>query len=188
MASTAVEHLTAEEFWGLPDWEDAWLELVDGEVVEMPTAGGIHVAIMLHIFDMLRPFIREHNLGRIYPDSFGYLLLRDPDVLRIPDISFITFDRLPEDWPPVAYSEVVPDLVVEIVFPGNSAAEMRRRTRDYVDAGVSLIWIAWPEDRSVSVYAGSLIPVELESDDILDGGDVLPGFSIAVAELFAYEP
>jgi Uma2 family endonuclease len=78
----------------------------------------------------------------------------------------------------------VPPLTVEVVSPGNSALELRRRTRDYLEAGVSIVWVVWPEERSISVYRGSMTPVELTADDTLDGGDVLPGFSVKVADLF----
>jgi Uma2 family endonuclease len=161
--------------------------LVDGEVVEVPGAGGVHVTLMLRIFDILRAFVDAHALGMIYPVSFTYKLGRNPDILRIPDISFITSGRIPEEWPPVGYSEVVPDLAVEIVSPTNSAADLRRRTQDYLGAGVSQVWIVWPDDESVSVYADNMTPTELSSDDRLDGGDVLPGFSVKVGDLFAHE-
>jgi Uma2 family endonuclease len=104
--------------------------------------------------------------------------------LRIPDISFISSTDIPADWPPLGYVEVVPSLIIEVVSPGNSAAEIRRRIRDYIGAGVSMVWVIWPDDHSVSVHAETLNSIELQSDDVLDGGEVLPGFSVRVADLF----
>lgn len=184
MASTATTQMTADEFWALPDRPDARLELVDGEVVELPGAGGYHATLALFIFDLLRAFVKERGLGLMYPDGVTYLLKRDPDVLRIPDVSFIAAADITDDWPPMGYIEVTPSLVIEVVSPGNTAAEIRRRIRDYVDAGVPLVWIIWPTDQSVSVYAGTVNSTELHADDTLDGGDVLPGFSVKVADLF----
>ena len=184
MASTVTTRITADEFWALPDRPDVRLELVDGEVVELPGAGGYHATLVLHIFDLVRAYVQAHDLGLLYPDALTYSLQRSPDVLRIPDISFIASTDIPDDWPPIGYVDVVPSLVIEVISPGNSAAEIRRRIRDYVDAGVSMVWVVWPDDRSVSVHAATLNSIELQSDDMLDGGDVLQGFRIRVANLF----
>ncbi len=184
MASTATKRISADEFWALEDRPDVRLELIDGEVVELPGAGGYHATLVLHIFDLLRAHIRAHDLGLIYPDNLTYLFQRDPDILRIPDISFISASAVPTDWPPMGYIEVVPSLVIEVVSPSNSAAEIRRRIRDYVGADVSMVWVIWPDDRSVSVYTATLDSKELQSDELLDGGTVLPGFSVRVADLF----
>ncbi len=184
MASTATIQITADQFWSLPDRPGVRLELVDGEVVELPGAGGYHATLSLFIFDLVRAYVKEHDLGLMYPDGMTYLLQRNPDVLRIPDASFIASSNIPNDWPPMGYSEVMPSLVVEVVSPSNTAAEIRRRTKDYVGAGVSLVWIVWPEDQSISVHAGTLDSTELSAGQSLDGGDVLPGFSVTVGDLF----
>jgi Uma2 family endonuclease len=104
--------------------------------------------------------------------------------MGIPDVSFVPLERLPEGGPTASYMSVPPGLAVEVVSPGNSALELRRRTRDYLEAGVSIVWVVWPEERSISVYRGSMTPLELTAEDTLDGGDVLPGFSVKVANLF----
>jgi Uma2 family endonuclease len=83
--------------------------------------------------------------------------------------------------------DAVPDLVTEVISERDSAYIVRRRIRNYVDAGVGLLWIAWPNFHPVSVYAGSVTPKELTSEDTLDGGDVLPGFSVNIPDLFDIE-
>lgn len=187
MAISTKPALTADEFWELPEKQGARFELVDGEAVEMPGSTMRHSALVATIFSLLRAYVLENQLGQVFPDGLSYLLRRDPDTIRIPDVSFIPRERLPPDGPQESYADIVPGLVVEVVSPGNSAAELRRRTRDYVDAGVAQVWIVWPDDRTVSAYAGSMTPTELTSEDTLEGGDVLPGFSVPVADLFDIE-
>ena len=184
MASTVTTRMSADEFWALPDRPDVRIELVDGEVIELPGGTWLHADIVIHIFTIIHAYVRQHGLGRAYADGLTYLLLSDPDTMRIPDISFIPQERIPESGPTSSYARVLPALVVEVVSLGNTAAELRRRTRDYIEAGVSLVWIVWPDDQTVSVHAGSMNPTELTSTDTLDGGDVLPGFTVTVAELF----
>jgi Uma2 family endonuclease len=184
MASIVQATMNADEFWELPEKPDVRFELVDGEVVEVPGSSMKHVAIVALIFSTLQRFVREVRIGQAFPDGLAYLLQKNPDTIRIPDVSVVPGDRLPESGPTDGYSTIVPSLTVEVVSPGNSALELRRRTRDYLEAGVSIVWVVWPEERSISVYRGSMTPVELTADDTLDGGDVLPGFSVKVADLF----
>lgn len=176
--------MNADEFWELPDRPDIRLELVDGEVVEVQGKSMLQASIIGCIFTIIHAFARQHKLGRAFVGGPSYLLLSDPDTLRIPDVSFIPRERMPEGRPTTTYMTVPPGLVVEVVSPSNSALELRRRTRDYLAAGVDVVWVVWPEEQSVSVYLGSMTPLELTADDTLDGGDLLPGFSAKVAELF----
>jgi len=176
--------MNADEFWELPEKPDMRFELVDGEVVEVPGSTWLHAALVAQIFTLIHAYARQHDLGRVFPDGLTYLLGTDPDTMRIPDVSFVPQERLPEGGPTTSYVPVPPGLAVEVVSPSNSALELRRRIHDYLTAGVSLVWVVWPEERSVSVYQGSMTPLELTADDTLDGGDVLPGFSVPVADLF----
>ena len=185
MASIATTNLTAEDLSALPEDPNAWrFELEDGALQEVSPAGMSHTMIVGLIYKMLATYVESHQLGIVLVDGIGYILSRDPDTVRVPDVSYISRDRLPESGPPSSMLDIVPILAVEVVSPSNSAAELRRRTRDYLDAGVEQVWIVWPEDQSISVYAGSTTPVEYATDDSFDGGDVLPGFSIPVADLF----
>jgi Uma2 family endonuclease len=188
LASTATTLLTAEDLDDLPENPCVWrYELVEGEPVEVSPAGMVHTLIVGLIYRLLANHLDQHNSGLVIVDGLGYVLERDPDTLRVPDVSFISRARLPESGPTGSFADTVPDLVVEVVSPGNTAAELRRRTRDYLAAGVPSIWIAWPEERSMSVYTESLVAIELDATDTPDGGDVLPGFSVTVAELFDIE-
>ena len=184
MASTVRATMSAGEFWELPEKSGVRFELISGEVVEVPGSTWLHAAIVARIFTIIHAYAREHNLGAVFPDGLTYLLLTDPDTMRIPDISFVPRERLPEGGPTTSYMAVPPGLAVEVVSPSNSALELRRRIQDYLEAGVSLVWVVWPEEQSISVYQGTMTPLELTASDTLNGGHVLPGFSVKVAELF----
>lgn len=181
----AVKRLiTAEELWEMPEVLGKRFELVRGEIVEVPGTGALHNFIVALMFRMIDAFVHERRLGIVATDGASYLLARDPDVVRIPDVSFISRLRVPESGIPEGYWPLAPDLAVEIVSPHDSATGLREKVREYLDAGTRLVWVVWPRDRSTTVYTESGEVRELREGDHLDGGDVLPGFRIKVGELF----
>ena len=115
----------------------------------------------------------------------GVIVRRNPDAVRAPDVAFIRADRVPPNGMPKAFSEIVPDLIVEVVSPGDSAAEVQSKVREWIEAGARLVWVVYPNDRSVNVIRSLQDRQALAATDSLDGGDVLPGFACSVAEIFA---
>lgn len=186
--ANATELLTAEQFFLLPGRAEGWYELVEGEVVEVPTPAYRHMFLMRLLFRLLDHFSVAHQLGEAFPDGLSFLVAQTPDTLRVPDVSFIAQARMPAEGFGV-FVPFAPDLAVEVVSPGDTAAELRRKVRQYLNAGVRIVWVVWPDDRTVSLYAAeSDVPRELREDDELDGGDVLPGFRVRVGDLFAGMP
>lgn len=112
----------------------------------------------------------------------GFISERGPDTVRGPDISFWSKERLPEV--PEGYIEIAPDLTVEVVSPSDHFSRINRKLREYLDKGVRLIWVVDPEDRTVTIYRPGTEAVILTESQALDGGDVLPGFTCLVRELF----
>lgn len=107
-----------------------------------------------------------------------------PGLVRIPDISFISWDRLPGgESPGVPVPDLAPDLAVEVLSEGNTPAEMQRKVREYFEAGVRLVWLIAPEKRTARVYSSPDQSIEIREDQPLDGGDVLPGFSVGLGDL-----
>ena len=103
-----------------------------------------------------------------------------------PDVAFASWDRFPgRKRPKVAIPDLAPDLVVEVLSKGNTRAEMRRKLGEYFAAGVRLVWLVHPRKRTVRVYTSVEHSVLLKEGQSLDGGDVLPGFALALEELFA---
>lgn len=184
MATTAQRLLTAAEFGELPEPVDRQRELVRGEVVEMLMNKAPQVRTAWRIQQSLDPFVREHGFGVVYPDGAGYLIERSPDTVRGPDVSFIAQERIPaEDWPD--FFPFVPDLAVEVVSPSDRTPAVLDKVGQYLNAGTRLVWVVWPKRQVVTVYMPDGEPRELGADDELDGDDVLPGFRMRVADLFA---
>jgi len=133
---------------------------------------------------LLNAFVIPRNLGIVTgPDGTVELM---PDLVRIPDVAFTGWDQLPGRRSPSApVPRLAPNLAVEVLSRSNTPGEMRAKRQDYFSAGVQLVWEIDPAARTVAVYSAPLSSTSLGAGDILDGGLVLPGFSVPVRELFA---
>ena len=158
-------------------------ELIDGTLVEKAMASRESMLAAELIY-----FIRHHpdsrQLGRVLaPDG---LLKIFPGQIRAPDVSFIRWERFPGGrLPEAAIFSVAPDLAVEIISEGNTDAEMDRKLRDYFKAGVRLVWCIEPKTRTARAYTAVNEWTEIGPNDSLQGGEILPGFRLPLAELFA---
>ena len=159
---------------------DHLYELVDGMLVEK--AMGYYESVLATVLShMIYEFLNEHDLGVVGGEAG--LLQIVPGLVRGPDVSFIRWDRLPhEELPPDAFPGIAPDLAVEVISKGNTPGEMRRKLREYFDAGCRLVWYLYPEERVVRVYTGPEECSVVTEDGVLDGDPVLPGFSVPVRE------
>jgi Uma2 family endonuclease len=108
--------------------------------------------------------------------------------VRIPDVSFIALARLPHGRVPEGYIDGAPDLAVEIVSPSDRAEDVYGKVREYLEAGTRLVWVVWPRYRAITAYTQDGQIRELRAGDELGGDDVLPGFRVPVAEIFAPVP
>ena len=122
-------------------------------------------------------------MGRVVCET-GFVLARDPDTVRGPDVAFVSQERLTGLEDPGGFPEGAPDLAIEIRSPHDRPGELRAKVADYLAAGSRQVWVVDTERRVVTVYPSLLAPHTLEEGDELDGGDVLPGFRILVKELF----
>ena len=182
MSAVATKLITAEEFGRMPNPKNgAKQELVKGEIIEMPPPQGLHGYVQLEIGSILRAFVKMHGFGWVVTES-GTILERDPDTVRGPDVSFYHISRQPTR--PSTYFGMPPDLAVEILSPDARRKKVREKIAEYVTNGVRLVWLVDPEARTVMVYSGNTRGVEYVETDTLDGGDVLPGFTCPVADLF----
>jgi Uma2 family endonuclease len=168
---------------GLDLTEDSRIELLRGEVIEKAPVSLRHASLVGNLLLDVGAFVRKHNLGLIGPEG-GFVLERDPDTLLAPDIAFIRNDRLPpdEDWD--TFPELVPDLVIEVVSPSDRANDVYDKTRTYLEVGVRMALTVWPKRRAVTVERPDAPPTTLTVNDVFDGGDVLPGFSLPIARIF----
>lgn len=185
MSTVTSQGLTAEEFFALPEPKDgSKQELVRGKVVTMPNPGFEHGEVQGNVFFQIKMFLKSNPIGRVATES-GTIIERKPDTVRGPDVSYYSKERLPLDQRVVGYHTEVPDLCVEVVSPSNSMKQLKAKAKEYLFAGVRLVWIVDSEDRTVTIITDPLESRTLEADATLDGGDVLPGFSCKVADLFA---
>jgi len=184
MATTATKLLTAEEFERLPDPGDgSRQELVRGEVITMPGPNWQHGEIAANIAFAIKLFLRKKKIGRLTVEG-GNVTERGPDTVRSPDVSFMSKDRMPLDVTMDHYAEGAADLCVEVLSPSNKRSEMNDKIAEYFAGGSRLVWVVDPKKRTVTVYTGSKTSRILKDDAVLDGGDVLPGFTCPVAEFF----
>ena len=160
------------------------LELVKGELFEMPPAGGRHGSVAMSVGALLYAHVRANHLGEVFAAETGFILRRDPDTVRAPDASFVAKDRLPAADLPVGYLDLAPDLAVEVVSPGDTNREVEEKVLDWLRSGVKLVWVIYPANRSATVYRSMDDVQELSEDDSLDGEQVVPGFTCSVGDLF----
>ena len=166
---------------------DRLYELVDGTLVEK--AMGLSESMIAGlILRRMGNFAEEHDLGILAGADGTVRLLKG--LVRIPDVSFFCWDKLPDRMlPSEPIPDLFPDLAVEILSETNTKEEMDRKLKEYFLAGVGLVWMIDPRKRTAAVYTALDAPVAtLDETGVLDGGDVLPGFVLPMAELFARLP
>jgi len=173
---------TVDDVVRLNDHEDRLYELVDGILVEK-TAGYEESFIAGRILILLNNFVEPRELGLVAGE--GGMVKLDIDLVRIPDVSFVSWDRVPgREFPAEQVPPLVPDLAVEVISPSNTPKEMDEKLHEYFEKGVRLVWFVRPKSRVVDVYTAPDRFTRLTVSARLDGGDVLPGFSVQVGELF----
>ena len=181
--STQKAYYTAEDLMRIST-QGKRFELVKGELVEMAPTGGRHGRVASRIDYRLRGYVELHQLGEVFAAETGFRLARNPDTVRAPDVAFVSKERLPSEEQLVGFPDLVPDLVVEVVSPSDTAGRVQAKVEDWLRAGPRLVWVAYPDTRSVVVYRSLDEVGVLGPEDILPGEPVLPGFSCPVADLF----
>ncbi len=173
---------TAECLTELEIQTDRLYELVDGSLVEK-TMGYLEGRVAFVLGVLLEAYLSQHDLGIANgPDGSCRIF---PDQVRIPDVSFVSWERLPNrKVPDQPVPQLVPDLAVEVLSRGNTVEEMERKLRDYFRAGVRLVWYIDPRNKTARSYSGPEQHVEVGVHGRLNGGDVLPGFEVSLGDLF----
>ena len=174
--------VTADEFARIPN-DDFHYELVEGRVVRMSPPGSRHGVLATQIASLLHQHATTHELG-VVMTSAGVKLAADPDTVREPDIAFLRRDQIPAAGVPDGFWPGAPDLAVEIKSPGDRRSEIRTKVDDYLARGVRMVWVVDPKWKTVTRHLPHASPVTFGMDDMLDGGDVVPGFTCPVQRLF----
>jgi Uma2 family endonuclease len=182
--STRAKHLlTAEEFAALP-LAGMRSELIAGELRTMPPTFEDHGEITMRLSILLGQYVLAQRLGKLYAAETGFLIARDPDTVRAPDIAFIQQARLSAPRSAPRWVPIVSDLVVEVVSSNDRPAEVGAKVEMWLAAGVRLVWVVSPQARTVELHQPGASEATLMEGDTLDGADVIPGFSVSVADIF----
>jgi len=176
--------MTAEELLRLPAGMGERYELVKGELITMSPAGSRHGRLVSRINSLIEQFVEREHLGAPFGAETGFILTRNPDTVRAPDAAFVSAARVPAEGLPEGFFPGAPDLAVEVISPSESATDVQRKVSQYFQAGTRLVWIVYPDMRQVVIFRSARESMALLADDMLDGGDLLPGFACRVSELF----
>jgi Uma2 family endonuclease len=179
MATTAAT--TLEQLARMP--EDGLRHEIDaGELLVMTRPNFRHGAIQANLIGILREYVRRNKLGKVLSES-GFILGRDPEILRGPDVAFVRTERL-ADIPEDGWGELGPDLVIEIVSPSDTARQMDRKVRQYLAAGTRAVWLVYPDTKSVHVFEpGGAVRI-VEFDGAVSSPSALAGFELPVRDIF----
>ena len=175
--------VTEKDVLEVAAYENRLCELVDGVLVEK--AMGWRESLLASVLiTILSNFVRPRNLGLVTGEA-GMVRLAS-GLVRMPDVAFVSWDRLPNRRVPSdPIPALAPDLAVEVLSAGNASGEMARKRQEYFAAGVRLVWLVDPEARTVEVYTDPAQSTVRHEVDTLDGGGVLPGFTLPLRELLA---
>jgi Uma2 family endonuclease len=174
---------TEQDVIAIHDRENRLCELVDGVLVEK-TMGYYESRLAALLIHILGTYLDQNDLG-IVAGADGMIRL-GAGLVRIPDVSFVSWEKLPKrKVPRKPIPDLVPDLAVEVLSTGNTKKEMERKLREYLKVGVLLVWFVDPKKQTVTVFTPPKKKKVLGPSQSLDGGSVLPGFTLGIAEFFA---
>jgi Uma2 family endonuclease len=176
--------MTAEQFWLMPD-DGQRRELVKGEVVMIAPAGGGHGDVAMRLSWRLAAHVEGQGLGTVVAAETGFILSRNPDTVRAPDCAFISRTRIPAGGLPQTFIPFAPDLAVEVLSPSDAQMEIEEKVQEWLDGGTRVVWVVNPRRKTVTVHRANANPQVLRETDTLTGEDVVQGFSVSVAQIFA---
>lgn len=191
MVIEAKQKMTNEDLdtlQNIPENREKWFELINGMIYEVIVPSSVHSFIANLIAYYLTHFVMEHELGYVFTDGCLYKLSTGDEL--IPDASFVARDRGVPSF--AAKLELAPDLAVEVVSPRNTERELMDKVGSYLQCGTKLVWVVYPNIKVVDVFTpnadGSMTLRKIDIDGKLEGGNVLPGFTLPVRNIFANLP
>lgn len=175
--------MTADDLLALP--QDGFrYELIEGLLHKMEPAGFFHGATGIYLTGPLSVYVDDHDLGLVVMAETGFKVQIDPDTVLAPDIAFVAKANLPSPLPRHGFFAGAPDLAVEIVSPSETMDDVDEKVGKYLDAGTKLVWIIRPIRRRIEVHRANGESLFLTEKDVLDGEDVVPGFTLPVSRIF----
>jgi Uma2 family endonuclease len=178
------QQVTADELLYMPD-DGFRYELVQGELRQMAPAGNVHGRVAMSFAWRLAQYVQENQLGTVYAAETGFRLSSNPDTVRAPDVAFVSRSRVEAVGEVEGFWPGVPDLAVEVISPGDSYIDVEEKVLAWLDAGTKMVIVINPRQHSATVYRSQTDITALTEADVFYGGDVVPGFELAVREIFA---
>lgn len=175
--------MTADELMRLPD-DGQRHELVRGELRTMPPGGWEHGCESIKVAASLAPYGIRRKLGGVAGADTGFRLRTEPDTVRVPDLAFVRRERLPTGAVGRGYFLGAPDLAVEVISPNDLYTEVDEKVAEWLEHGAAMVLVVNPRRKAVAVHRLGQPVLILGEDDTLDGADVVPGWTMAVREIF----
>jgi len=183
VAAAGLHLVTADELLRMPD-DGVRRELVRGEVREMSPGGSRHGRIGAKILSRLEAYVEAGGLGEVHNADTGFRLSSGPDTVRAPDVGFVTRGRADAVGDIEGFWPGAPDLAVEVISPTDVYSAVDEKVSEYLDAGCRMVVVVTPRRRTAAVYRSRSDIVLLTENDSLDGGDVVPGWTLPLREVF----
>jgi len=172
--------LTIDDMYYMPK-DGHKYELVDGELVVSP-ASMYHAEIVIKIVRIIATYLDDHPIGKVYGDNVGLILPNGN--LRSPDVSFVRTEKLPDGKSPLTFGELVPDLAVEVLSPGNSPRRVAQKIGEFLECGVPLVWLVDPQAQTATVFRSLSQTEHFKAQDTITAEPILPGFACLVSRFF----
>ncbi|MCC6125897.1 MAG: Uma2 family endonuclease [Pirellulales bacterium] len=179
--ATIEQLLTAERYFELGDIGPS--ELLRGGLVRMSPAFFNHGWIANNIDLALTLFVKKHRLGVVVTAEAGFLIERNPDTVRVPDVAFIRAERMPPEGV-AKFFPGPPDLAVEVVSPSDRPADVSAKVQDWLRAGCMVVWLVDPATHTVALHRREADAIVFSENELLQCDDLLPGFAVPVGDIF----
>ncbi len=180
MIQAVTRKLTLQEFLSLPEGEP-YHELINGEAIPQVSPKRFHCGVQKALLFLLDPW--TENRGFFYQEWAVILTRQGQDWVPIPDLLYVSYDRLAADWPEDGPCPVAPELVIEIISLGQTFGEMIEKAADYLSAGVLRVWVVDPKSRSITVFMPNAVPVTYRGDHPLTDS-LFPGLELTAQQVF----
>lgn len=184
VSAPSLRRYTVAELLEMPSPAVGHYELEEGRLILVAGTSSRPAIVAMNVGAEIRQFARRHDLGVTGGADWAFVLATDPDTVRIPDVGFVTKARIPATGIPAGFWPGAPNLAVEVLSPSNVRAAIFKKVGEYLGSGAGLVWVLDPERRSAEVYRPDAPPLVVGADGELSGEDVLPGFTLRLADIW----
>lgn len=181
--TVATNSFSADDLWALPH-DGMRHELVKGELRTMAPSSFEHGGIIINLSIPLGQFVKVKKLGVVAGAETGFIISRNPDTVRAPDIAFVRAERIPASGSPKNFFPGPPDLAVEVLSPSDTLFEVEEKVEDWLTVGTVAVWVVNPRKRTVTIYTAAQAPRTLAESEMLRGDELIPGFEFPVKDIF----